>query len=137
MRKAILVKKPVILCVDDEVMVLESLKREIKEKFADRFLYEMAETADDALEIIAELQEDNAGIIMIISDWLMPGMKGDEFLIYVHDKYPNIIKILLTGQANDEAVSRARQLANLHRCLHKPWNKKELIETIESGVSHE
>jgi len=137
MRKAILVKKPVILCVDDEVMVLESLKREIKEKFADRFLYEMAETADDALEIIEELQEDNAGIIMIISDWLMPGMKGDEFLIYVHDKYPNIIKILLTGQANDEAVSRARQLANLHRCLHKPWNKKELIETIESGVSHE
>jgi CheY-like chemotaxis protein len=137
MRKALLSKKPVILCVDDEVIVLESLKRELKESFANRFLYEMAENADDALEIIEELQEDNVGMIVIISDWLMPGMKGDEFLINVHEKYPNIIKVLLTGQADDEAVNRAKQLANLHSCLHKPWDGKELIKTIESSLSYE
>jgi CheY-like chemotaxis protein len=134
MRKALLPKKPVILCVDDEVIVLESLKREIKENFANSFLYEMAENAFDALEIIEELQEDNVGLIIILSDWLMPGMKGDEFLINVHKKYPNIIKILLTGQADDEAITRAKKFANLHRCLHKPWNGKELIETIESSI---
>ncbi len=128
-------KKPVILCVDDEVMVLESLKRELKESFANRFLYEMAENAADALEIIEELQDDNIEIFLILSDWLMPGMKGDEFLITVHEKYPKIIKVMLTGQADDEAISRAKQFANLHSCLHKPWDGKELIKTIESSMS--
>lgn len=138
MRKALLYnKKTVILCVDDEVMVLESLKRELKESFANRFLYEMAENAAEALEIIEELQEDEIEIILIVSDWLMPGMKGDEFLIVVHDKYPKIVTVMLTGQADDEAINRAKQFANLHSCLHKPWNRKELIETIESSLSYE
>ena len=137
MGEAILSQKPVILCVDDEVMVLESLKRELKKSFANRFFYEMAENAADALEIIEELHEENVGMIVIVSDWLMPGMKGDEFLIIVHQKYPKIINIMLTGQADDEAVSRAKKFANLYRCLHKPWNGKELIETIESSISHE
>jgi len=135
MGEALLSKKPIILCVDDEVMVLESLKRELKESFANRFLYEMAENAADALEIIEELQDDNIEIFLILSDWLMPGMKGDEFLITVHEKYPKIIKVMLTGQADDEAISRAKQFANLHRCLHKPWDGKELIKTIESSMS--
>lgn len=128
-------KKPVILCVDDEIMVLESLKRELKESFANRFLYEMAENAADALEIIDELQRDNIDIIIIVSDWLMPGMKGDEFLITVHEKHPNIIKVMLTGQADNEAVNRAKQFANLYSCLHKPWDGEELIKTIESSLS--
>ena len=134
MGEAILSNKPVILCVDDEVMVLESLKRELKESFANRFLYEMAENAADALEIIEELQEDNIEIFLILSDWLMPGMKGDEFLISVHEKYPKIIKVMLTGQADEEAINRAKQFANLHSCLHKPWDGKELIKTIESSL---
>ncbi len=137
MRKKLLSNKPVILCVDDEVIVLESLKRELKENFGNRFIYEMAENADDAMEILEDLQEENVGMIVVISDWLMPGIKGDEFLISVHDKYPNIITVLLTGQADDEAINRAKQLANLHCCLHKPWDGKELFETIESSLNYE
>jgi CheY-like chemotaxis protein len=127
--------KPVILCVDDEVVVLESLKIQLKQEFGDIYFYEMAESADEALEIIEELREDNIDILVIVSDWLMPGMKGDEFLIRVHDKYPSIIKVLLTGQADSEAIERAQHQANLHRCLYKPWNVKELIETIKSGLA--
>ncbi len=127
--------KPVILCVDDEVVVLESLKIQLKQEFGDIYFYEMAESADEALEIIEELREDNIDILVIVSDWLMPGMKGDEFLIRVHDKYPGIIKVLLTGQADSEAIERAQHQANLHRCLCKPWNVKELIETIKSGLA--
>ncbi|OQY50112.1 MAG: hypothetical protein B6247_21970 [Candidatus Parabeggiatoa sp. nov. 2] len=127
--------KPVILCVDDEVVVLESLKIQLKQEFGDTYFYEMAESADEALEIIEELHEDNIDILVIVSDWLMPGMKGDEFIIRVHDKYPNIIKVLLTGQADSEAIERAQHQANLHRCLYKPWNAKELIETIKSGLA--
>lgn len=127
--------KPVILCVDDEVVVLNSLKIQLKNAFNDEYLYEVAESADEAMEIIEELKDENTDIIVIVSDWLMPGIKGDEFLINVHQQYPNIIKIMLTGQADEAAIERAKQEANLHSCLHKPWEGKELIETIQSGLS--
>lgn len=126
--------KPVILCVDDEAVVLNSLKIQLKNEFSDRYLYELAESADEALEILNELKEDEVDILVIVSDWLMPGLKGDEFLIQVHKTYPSIIKIMLTGQADESAIERAKEQASLYACLHKPWNGKELIETIRSGL---
>lgn len=127
--------KPVMLCVDDEVVVLDSLKIQLKKEFGETYLYEMAESADEGLEIIDELYEEGHEIIVIVSDWLMPGMKGDEFLIQVHEKYPNIVKVMLTGQADEDAIERVQNEAHLHRCLYKPWNAKELIETIRSGIN--
>ena len=92
-----------------------------------------AESADEALEIIHELDEKTVPILIIVSDWLMPGMKGDEFLIQVHEKYPQIIKLMLTGQADEEAIERVQEQANLYHCLHKPWNASELIATIKTA----
>jgi CheY-like chemotaxis protein len=127
--------KPVILCVDDEVVVLNSLKIQLKKEFGDDYLYEVAENAGEALEIIEELKEEETNILVIVSDWLMPGLKGDEFLIRVHKKYPKIVKVMLTGQADELAIERVKEQANLHRCLYKPWDGKELIETIKSGLA--
>ena len=126
--------KAVILCVDDEVGVLNSLKIQLKNEFSDAYLYEAAESADEALEVIEELQGDEVDVLVIVSDWLMPGIKGDEFLILVHEKFPKIVKILLTGQADEEAIKRAVEQANLHSFLHKPWESKELITTIKTGL---
>ena len=72
---------------------------------------------------------------MLVSDWLMPGIKGDELLIKVHQKYPKIIKVMLTGQADAAALQRAVKEADLYCCLYKPWKSKELIETIKSGLA--
>ena len=127
--------KPAILCVDDEGVILESLEIELQKAFADTYLYEMAQSADEALEIIEELHDESSNIIVIVSDWLMPGTKGDDFLIEVHQKYPKIIKIMLTGQADDSAIERAKTQANLHGCLRKPWKTQDLIETIKSGLA--
>ena len=127
--------KPAILCVDDEVIVLDSLEIELHKAFNDAFLYEFAESADEALEIIEELLEEAVDILVIVSDWLMPGMKGDEFLMKIHKKYPKIVTIMLTGHANNEAIERARKKANLHTFLRKPWNTNELISAINSGLS--
>jgi DNA-binding NtrC family response regulator len=126
--------KPAILCVDDEVVVLESLEIELRRAFADAYLYEFAESANEALEIIDELVEDKVNILAIVSDWLMPGMKGDELLVKIHLKYPQIITIMLTGQADEEAIKRAKQQANLYTYLHKPWQTDELIKAINSGL---
>ncbi len=127
--------KPVILCVDDEMVILNSLKIQLKKEFGDNYLYEIAENADEAMEIIDEIAEEAGNILVIVSDWLMPGIKGDEFLINVHKKYPKIVKIILTGQADESAIERVKQQANLHYCLHKPWDNKELVEIIKSGLA--
>lgn len=127
--------KLIILCVDDEPTILKTLKTQIKEHFGSTYSYEVAENADDALELVEELIIEEDEIIVIVSDWLMPGMKGDELLIEIHKKSPNSIKILLTGQADCEAIQRAREQANLHRCIRKPWSNQELIDTLESALS--
>ncbi len=124
----------VMLCVDDEPVVLTSLQQELAEHFGDDYLYEIAENAEEALEMIAELLDEGLKILIIVSDWLMPGLKGDEFLIRVHRQHPDIIKILLTGQADSDAVERAKREANLHACLRKPWKKDDLTRIIASGV---
>lgn len=126
--------KPAILCVDDEVVVLESLEIELKKAFGNSYVYEFAESGEEALEIIEELNEEEVDILVIISDWLMPGMKGDELLINIHKKFPKLVTVMLTGQADQEAVERAHDQANLHAYLHKPWKNSELIKTIKSGL---
>jgi len=126
--------KKAILCVDDEEMILTSLKDQLQNHFEDRYQYEFAESADEALEVVEELSEDGMEVLVILSDWLMPGMKGDEFLIKIHERFPGIVTVLLTGQADEAAIEKTRQHANLHRCLFKPWSEKELIETLVSGL---
>jgi len=121
--------KPVILGVDDEPDILNTLKMQLKQEFKDNYFYELAESGDEALEIVEDFQEA-AQVIVVVSDWLMPGIKGDELLIKIHQKYPNVVKVMLTGQADAAAVKRARKDADLYCCLYKPWQSKELIETL-------
>ena len=123
-----------ILCVDDESVILDSLKEQLKRQFGDRFLYEVAESAVEAWEVIEELQEDNIKVIAIVSDWLMPGTKGDEFLIQIHQRFPNLVTVMLTGQADEAAIQRAKDEANLHACLYKPWTEQELTQIITSAI---
>ena len=65
----------------------------------------------------------------------MPGMKGDELLIKIHQKYPQIVTVMLTGQADQEAIERTKTQANLHAFIEKPWRNQELIEAIKSGLA--
>jgi len=125
---------PVILCLDDERMILTSLQAQLQRNFGPEFQYEFAESPDEAFEIMKELAEDKMSIILIISDWLMPKMKGDEFLIQVHHDDPKIIKIMLTGQADENAISRAYQDADLFKCIQKPWDEQELVASIREAI---
>ncbi len=127
--------KQAILCVDDEIFILESLERQLYRAFKNTYLYEFAESADEALDIIEELTKNSIEIVVIISDWLMPGIRGDQFMIQVHRKFPNAIKIILTGQADEVAIERAKKEANLYGCLPKPWKSEELIEIINAGLA--
>jgi len=120
-----------ILCVDDEPIILLSLMHELKNDFGGRFLYEGALNAMDAFKVIEGLVFDGIEVILIISDWLMPGIRGDEFLMQVRSHYPSIKAIMLTGQADDNAMARLRENGLVLAILRKPWDQVELRGIID------
>jgi len=124
----------VLMCVDDEVIVLTALKDQLRRAYGSDFVVEVAESAEEALELLDELSEQGHKVLVIVSDWLMPGMKGDEFLIQAHQRFPTVVKIMLSGQAEQSAVDRARREAGLHEFLAKPWNAAELVDSINLGL---
>ena len=127
--------KQVIICVDDETTVLRSLKAELKEAIGKDYLIEIAEGGEDALALLEELLEDGYEIPLIISDYIMPNMKGDELLKRVHLISPQTLKILLTGQADLEAVGNAIKQAKLYRYIAKPWQASDLSLTVKEAVN--
>ncbi len=127
--------KKVILCVDDEMIILESLKAELKTIFQKDYVIEIAENGHDALELVDELLESHYEICLVISDYLMPQMKGDEVLKKIHEKSPNTIKIMLTGQATIEGVANAVKYAKLYRYMPKPWQMEDFKLTVIEAVN--
>jgi adenylate cyclase len=126
-------RKPVIVCVDDEPIVLHSLREQFERELGS-YEVEVAEGASEALEIVDELRADAVPIPVVVSDHIMPGMKGDELLVHVHERLPDTRTILLTGQAGLEAVARAINDANLYRYVAKPWNRDDLTLTVREAV---
>jgi DNA-binding NtrC family response regulator len=129
-----MMEKGVLLCVDDEIIVLTALKDQLRRAFGNEFVIDVAESAEEALELLDELSGQGHKLLVIVSDWLMPGMKGDEFLIEAHKRFPSVVKIMLSGQAETAAVDRARREAALHDFLSKPWNAQALVDTINLGL---
>ena len=128
-------EKGVLLCVDDEPIVLTALRDQLRRAYGSEYVIDVAESAEEALELLDELAGEGHRLLVIVSDWLMPGMKGDEFLVQAHRRFPDVVKIMLSGQAEQAAVDRARKEAGLHEFLSKPWNAAELVESINQGLN--
>ena len=125
-------KLSAILCVDDEAMILDSLREQLHRNFGDDCLYEAAESVAEAWEVIEDLYADGTRILVIVSDWLMPGTRGDEFLIQTYQRFPEIRTIMLTGQADADAISRVQVEAKLYAYLRKPWQEEELVRLVSA-----
>lgn len=127
-------KKSIIICVDDEKMVLNSLKAQLRPALSSDIGIETAESAEEALLIVDEAVANNIGIPLIISDQIMPDMKGDEFLTLIHQKSKDTMNIMLSGQANSEDIAKAVNNARLHKYLAKPWDKENLISIVKEAI---
>jgi two-component system, probable response regulator PhcQ len=117
---------PTVLFVDDEPHVTQALKRALHKE---PYLILSAASADEALAIMAREPVD-----VVISDELMPGMLGSEFLAMVYQKYPDTVSIMLTGHANLEAALRAINEGHVYRFLTKPCNALELKVTLRQAI---
>ena len=127
-------KKPVIICVDDEQTILDSLEIDLLKAFEDKYLIETAQSGEEALELLSELLAEQYEVPVVISDQIMPNMKGDELLRSVYAISPNSLKIMLTGQADLEAVANAINYAKLYRYIPKPWQCEDLKLTVTEAI---
>lgn len=127
-------QKQVILCIDDEEIILQALEEQLNNSFGSKYEIETSDSAEDALLYFKELQEQNINVPVVISDYIMPGMKGDVLLEEIHRLSPGSLKILLTGQASLEGIGNAINNAQLYRFISKPWDKDDLVLTVKEAI---
>ncbi len=120
-----------ILCVDDERNVLKALRR----LFMDEDDYDIiiAESGEEGLQALEEEKDIRLGV----SDYRMPGMNGVEFLSQVCEKWPETIRIVLSGYADTAAVVEAINLGQIYKFIPKPWNDDELKSAISAALQHQ
>jgi len=120
-------RTPVIAIVDDEEMVLTSLKSFLTLETD----YEVLtfSSPKKALETIKEREVD-----MVISDYLMPEMNGIQLLLEVRKVRPYATRILLTGYADKENAIKAINEVGLYQYIEKPWNNDDLKIIIANGL---
>lgn len=116
-----------ILCVDDEKNVLRSLERLFMD---DEYEILTALNGEDALTILTE----EPGVQLVISDYRMPGMDGVDFLRQVHERWPETIRIVLSGFADTASVVGAINEGQIYKFIPKPWNDDELKVTIAKAL---
>ena len=119
-------KKQKILVVDDEPDNLDLLYR----TFHREFKVLRAENGPDALNIL----EREGDIAVIISDQRMPQMSGTEFLSLTAQRYPDIIRIILTGYTDVEDLVEAINSGKVFKYVTKPWNDEQLKEVVRQAT---
>jgi response regulator RpfG family c-di-GMP phosphodiesterase len=125
---------PVILCVDDDPAVLAAVRSLLEKTMGGQADIEVAECGDDALDICEDLADEGRPVSIVISDYIMPNMRGDDLLIKLHERAPKMIKIMLTGQSDLTGVKRVINKASLYRFLEKPFNNADLVLTAKAAV---
>ncbi len=125
---------PTILCVDDERIVLDALREQLVRRFGSQVEIEVAESGDEALELLERLSEAGAPVPIVVSDQVMPGLCGDALLARVRARWPDTRTIMLTGQVSQEALGRALNEAALFRYFAKPWPPEAFARAIQEAL---
>ena len=125
----------IILCVDDDKTILTALRTLLSTITGNNYRIEIAESGLEALEICEEFAAEGNEPKVVISDFIMPGMRGDELLVRLHALYPNMTKIMLTGQSDISAIIRVINEANLYRFIDKPFKNADLVLTTKTAIN--
>ena len=112
--------KPVLLAIDDDVSVLETVVQDLRRKYGQHYRILRAASGQAALDISRQLKERGDVVALYLSDQRMPGMTGVELLEQVISIYPDAKRVLLTAYADTEAAIRAINSARIHYYLNKP-----------------
>ena len=120
------VSRRTVLCLDDEINILNSLKRLLRRE-SYRLL--TASSGHEALTILSENE-----IHIVISDQRMPEMSGTEFLAKVKKEYPDVIRIMLTGYTDVDSITESINKGHIYKFFLKPWNDQNLKLEIRQAI---
>ena len=117
-----------LFVVEDEPEVLDAIVRDIEE-FEEHFPIEIADTAEEARDLIQTVLDDGNLIGLILCDHVLPGQNGVELLVEMQNEpaTERTRKVLITGQAGLDETVRAVNDADLKHYIAKPWKKIELV----------
>jgi len=118
-----------LLLVDDEPYVLSALRRELRHE---GYQLLTADSGDAALALMAEEPVD-----LVISDAMMPGMDGTELLSRIQRRWPESLRLLLTGKSDLNAAVRAINEGHIYRYIAKPWDADELRLALRQALAHQ
>ncbi len=122
-------RSPHVLLIDDEEMVLTSLKTFFE--METDWKVETFVSAGDALE---RLRNSGGEVDLILTDYLMPAMDGITFLKESKEIDPMAIRVLLTGYADKENAIRAINEVGLYQYVEKPWDNDALLLVVKNGI---
>ncbi len=118
--------KPRVLFVDDEPLVLKGFQLHLRK----RFEVHTAESGEEGLTVM----ERDGPFEVVVSDMRMPGMNGAEFLSHARQRWPDTVRILLTGYADTTSAIQAVNEGQIFRFLTKPCRPDELAAAVHDGV---
>lgn len=115
-----------VLIVDDHESLLSGLRRQFRERY-------QVTTATSGPDAIEKLSSDEP-FAVVISDMRMPEMDGVEFLEILERKSPDTVRMMLTGNADQETAVRAINSGHIFRFFNKPCDAETLSEGIDAGI---
>lgn len=136
-----------IIYLDDQREVLTTIGKDLA-VFEKHINLEECETVEEAETLIEKLYSQSDYVAVIISDHIMPGKNGVEFLSMINqdDRFEKTKKVLLTGLATHEDTITAINNANIQRYIEKPWKSETLVQMtkelltayiMENGIEYE
>lgn len=117
--------RPSVLLVDDEPHSVAAMRMALEEEFD-------CLTAGDAASALAQMEED--WVQVVVCDQRMPGKTGVEFLTELRARWPEAVRILLTGYTDPAAMAQAINDAGIHAFLTKPWHPDQLVMAVRNGA---
>src|SRR5215211_2103060 len=113
--------RPVLLTVDDDLNVLRSIERDLRQQYGSRFRILKTDSGQRALELVKQLKLRNESLALLLVDQRMPHMSGVVFLEQAMNIFPDAKRVLLTAYADTEAAIRSINKAKIDYYLMKPW----------------
>jgi len=124
-----------ILIVDDEFIILESLRIQISRILPQEVLLEAASSGEEAIQLIDQFHAENKNLVLVISDFHLDDLKGTDILKHAVIKFSNVEKVILSGQSNAELIQEFKNDYGLNAIINKPWDFSELQDIILPLVS--
>ncbi len=126
--------KSAILSVDDDILVLNSLRIQLERHFGETHLLEFAQNVDEAIAVIDDITSTGVELIVIISDWIMPSKNGDVLAEHVKAINPKIQVVVLSGQLQEEKAMALVASQTIDKVMLKPWSEEDLVNVINNAL---